>query len=97
MGNTMRRFSAKTQDGRQIIGLALTQSEIAVLVQGEQLVIDLEQAHAGLWTRNSEGKREFTQPRNSFIMMLGKDDEATISKALGVDFPSREEVAKVKE
>lgn len=93
----MRRFSAKTKDGRQIVGLALSQSEIAVLVQGEQLVVDLQQAHTGLWTRNSEGTREFTQPHASFIMLLGKDDEATISNALGVDFPSREEVEKVKE
>ncbi len=93
----MRKFSAKTKDGRQIIGLALTQPEIAVLVQGEQLVLDLGQAHAGLWTKNSEGQREFTQPRDSFIMLLGKDDDETISNALGVEFPSREDVAKVKE
>ena len=93
----MRRFSAKTQDGRQIVGLALSQAEIDVLVKGEQLVVDLGQAHAGLWTKNAEGGREFTQPRNSYVMLLGKDDQETISDALGVDFPTKAKIAEVKQ
>ena len=93
----MRRFSAKTQDGQQIVGLALSQAEIALLVKGEQLIVDLQQAHVGLWSKNSAGGREFTQPRNSYIMLLGKDDQETISNALGVDFPSKEQIAEVKE
>jgi len=90
----MRKFSAKTQDGRQIVGLALSPAEISILASGEQLVINLASAHAGLWSKNAEGGREFTQPRNSLVMLIGKDDDETISKCLGVDFPSKERLAE---
>ena len=88
----MRRFSAKTRDGRHVLGLALTQPELDRLVEGEQVVIDLARAHVGLWDTTEDG-RQFSQPRNSFVVLIGKDSDEAISKAMGgIEFPSKETI-----
>lgn len=93
----MRRFSARTQDGRHVLGLALTQDEIERLIEGGQLVIDLQRAHVGLWDRNAKGEREFSQFRNSFVLLMGQDSDEALSEALGgVEFPSAEEINRAK-
>ena len=87
----MRRFSATAKNGEQVIGLALSKEEIVHLVEGGRLVTDLQQAHAGIWSKNSEGGREFTQPRDSYVLLISGDDSESISDALGVEFPGVEE------
>lgn len=83
----MIKFSAKTVDGREIVGIGLSTEDIMRIKSGGRIVLDLESAGVGLWAKDKDGGRSFLQPRDSKIVVFAGDSNEDISELLGVDLP----------
>ncbi len=83
----MIKFSAKTGEGREIVGIGLGTEDILRLKSGGHIVLDLESVGVGLWVKGADGSRSFLQPRDSQIVLFPGNNNEDIGELLGVTMP----------
>lgn len=83
----MLSFAAKAKTGRYVLGLALSEEDIAALKRGERIEFDLESVNVGLWRKEADGSRTFQQPRDSNVVVIPGDNAADVGEFLGVTLP----------
>ena len=83
----MKPFAAKLRSGEDFLGLGLSDADFLRLKMGEPVTVDLGQVGVGLWSKEADGSRTFTQPRDSKIVIIPGDTNEDIGEFLHVDLP----------
>lgn len=73
----MISFSVKTGDGKETLGIALSQDDIDRLVKGKSIVASAESASLGIWFKDND-RRVFLQPRDSLVVVVPADSKEEI-------------------
>ena len=89
----MITFSVSSKDGQQVVGIGLSDEDIANLRAGEPLICDLGSTGTGFWSSGSKG-RIFLQPRDSHVFLMHGDTAEDIGRALKVKMPDLDEVKR---
>jgi hypothetical protein len=84
----VKPFSAKLRAGGQILGIGLSEIDILRMRNGEPVVLDLDSCGVGLWIKQSDGSREFLQPRDSTVVICAGDTNEDIGALLQVNLAS---------
>ena len=88
----MINFAAKSKTGQHVLGVGLSDADIAKLKNGQPIVLDLGSVNVGLWRKEADGSRTFQQPRDSHIVIIPGDTSADIGEFLGVQMPELSEL-----
>ncbi len=84
----MLKYALKLEDGKEVLGFALSDKDIEALQNGKAVVSTLESAGVGLWQLNEEGGRSFVQPRNCKVVLTVANTREQVGALLGVDLSS---------
>lgn len=85
----MTPFGFKLRDGKQLLGVGLSDLDFYKLKAGEPLVLDLGDVGVGLWHKEADGTRTFLQPRDSQIVVMLGDTHEEIGQLLRVKMPPK--------
>ncbi len=78
----MRPFSSRLKNDKHLLGIELSTTDIQALAEGSSITIDLNSCEVGFWIKNSEGEREFLQPRDSLVVAIQCDSGGDVNKLL---------------
>ena len=84
----MLKYALKLEDGKEVLGFALSDKDIEALQSGKAVVSTLESVGVGLWQIDEDGSRSFVQPRNCKVVLTVANSREQIGALLGVDLSS---------
>jgi len=78
----MLPLSSTLKNGKHLLGIELSASDIQTLAEGGSVTIDLNSCDVGFWIKNREGERQFLQPRDSLVVVFQGESGGDINKLL---------------